>query len=184
MISFRPVRPEDKEQLRIWRNLPQIRRYMLTDHEISPEEHAAWFERILTDPKYRHWIIQCDGEDVGLLNLYDIAPVNRCCYWGFYVVGPNVRGKNVGMFAEYFVLQYVFEELRFEKLFCETIDFNRGVLRMHDAFGFAPEGRLAGHVMKDGEPHDVIRMAITREEWAKKRPQFEQVFRSKGLIEA
>lgn len=183
MISFRAVRLEDKQQLRIWRNLPQIRRFMLTDHEITAEEHAAWFERILDSPQHRHWIIQCEGKDVGLLNLYNIDTLNRCCSWGFYVAGPNVRGKNVGMFAEYFVLQYVFEELRFEKLCCETLDFNRGVLRMHEAFGFRTEGELVGHVMKD-ESKNVVRMAITREQWTQKRPQFEQIFRSNGLIEA
>jgi UDP-4-amino-4,6-dideoxy-N-acetyl-beta-L-altrosamine N-acetyltransferase len=182
MISFRAMQPEDKEMIRRWRNLPQIRRYMLTDHEIGPEEHAAWFAKVLGNPCYRHWIIVCDEEDVGLLNLYDLDSVNRRCYWGFYVAAGNVRGKNVGMFAEYFVLEYVFRELQLDQLCCETLDFNRAVLRMHEAFGFVKEGGLRRRVVKGGEAHDVICMAIRQSEWEKKRPEFERIFRAKGLI--
>jgi RimJ/RimL family protein N-acetyltransferase len=86
------------------------------------------------------------------------------------------------MFAEYFALQYVFHELQFDKLCCETLDFNRGVLRMHEAFGFVQEGRLRRHIVRDGATHDVICMGIFKSEWEEKRPQFERIFRSKGLI--
>jgi UDP-4-amino-4,6-dideoxy-N-acetyl-beta-L-altrosamine N-acetyltransferase len=182
MTSFRPLQREDKETIRLWRNLPHIRRYMLTDHVISPEEHAEWFERVFDNPRYRHWIIGCDGEEVGLLDLYDIDPGNRRCYWGFYVAGDNVRGKNVGMFAEYFVLQHVFHELQFNKLSCEVLDFNRGVLRLHQAFGFVQEGRLRRHIVRGEETHDVICLGILKSEWEAKRPEFERMFRSKGLI--
>jgi UDP-4-amino-4,6-dideoxy-N-acetyl-beta-L-altrosamine N-acetyltransferase len=182
MISLLPLQYEDKETIRLWRNLPQIRRCMLTDHVISPEEHAAWFERVFGNPRYRHWMIRCDEEDVGLLYLYDIDDRNRRCYWGFYVAGSSVRGKNVGMFAEYFVLQYVFQELQFDKLCCETLDFNRGVLRMHQWFGFVPEGRLRRHIVRNDTIHDVICMGILKDEWEQRRPQFERIFRSKGLI--
>ncbi len=182
MISFRPLQRQDKEKILEWRNLPHIRRYMLTDHVISSEEHAAWFDRVIGNPLYRHWIIRCDEEDAGLLNLYDIDAANRSCYWGFYVVGANVRGKSVGMFAEYFVLEYVFQELRLDQLCCETLDFNRGVLRMHQAFGFVQGGRPGRHVVRSDGTHSVICMRIGKSEWEKKRPEFERIFRSKGLI--
>ncbi len=182
MISFRKLQPEHKEKVRGWRNLPQIRRYMLTDHEISPEEHAAWFERVIDNPRYRHWIIRSNEEDVGLLNLYDVDFQNRRCYWGVYVAHSVDRGEHIGMFAEYFALECVFHELQLEKLCCETLAFNRGVLRMHQAFGFVEEGRLRRHIVKDGEAHDVVCMGILRSEWEAKKPQFEQMFRAKGLI--
>jgi UDP-4-amino-4,6-dideoxy-N-acetyl-beta-L-altrosamine N-acetyltransferase len=182
MITFRPLQREDRETIRLWRNLPQIRRCMLTDHVIGPEEHAAWFERVFDNPCHRHWIVRCEQEEAGLLNLYDIDIRNKRCYWGLYIVGNNVRGKSVGMFAEYFILQYVFEDLQFEKLCCETLDFNRGVLRMHQAFGFVEEGRLRRHILRSDGAHDVICLGIFRREWEVKRPQFEKIFRSKRLI--
>src|ERR1700722_17324178 len=182
MISFRPLAYEDKETIRRWRNLPQVRHYMFTDHIISPEEHAAWFDSIFDNPSYRYWIIRCDEEDVGLLNLYDIDTHNRRCQYGFYVIGPNVRGKTVGMFTEYFALQYIFAELRLHKVCCPVLAFNRGVLRMHEAFGFVQEGHLRSHIVRSDGTHDVICMGILKCEWEKRQPQFEKIFRSRGLI--
>jgi UDP-4-amino-4,6-dideoxy-N-acetyl-beta-L-altrosamine N-acetyltransferase len=182
MISFRPLRREDKEMVRQWRNLPHIRRYMLTDHVIGPDEHAAWFDRVFDNPRYRHWIIRCEKEDVGLLDLYNIDADTRTCYWGFYLAGSNLRGKNVGMFAEFFVLQYVFEQLQFSQLCCETMDFNRGVLRLHEAFGFIQQAGSRRQIVRGDGVHEVICLRILKSEWEQKRPQFERIFRTKGWI--
>ncbi|MBZ5653918.1 MAG: UDP-4-amino-4,6-dideoxy-N-acetyl-beta-L-altrosamine N-acetyltransferase [Acidobacteriia bacterium] len=165
-----------------WRNLPKVADYMYTDHVISPEEHAAWFARVLKDPAYKYWIIVSEGEDVGLVNLYDIDPVNRRCYWAFYVVSPNVRGKGVGTYAEYTVLNYVFDELKFEKLCCEVLSFNQGVVEMHRRFGFVQEGLFRKHILKRDAFHDVVCLAILKEEWETLRPQLEPRLRAKGVL--
>ena len=180
MTSLRDVRPDDMDMIREWRNLPKVADYMYTDHMISPEEHAAWFSRVLKDPTCRYWIIVCDGEDVGVSNLYEIDPMNRRCHWGFYVVGPNVRGKSVGSHVEYTVLNYVFDELKFEKLCCPVLSFNRGVIEMHRRFGFVQEGLLRKHIRKRGAFYDVVCLAILKEEWEALRPRFEQMLTQAG----
>ena len=94
---------------------------------------------------------------------------NRRCYWAFYIVSPNVRGKGVGTSAEYFVLRHVFDELNLNRLCCEVLDFNQGVVRMHKSFGFVEEGIFRKHVFKGDEPHDVICLAMLREDWEQKK---------------
>jgi UDP-4-amino-4,6-dideoxy-N-acetyl-beta-L-altrosamine N-acetyltransferase len=180
MITLRDVRPEDADTIREWRNLPKVADFMFTDHVIGPAEHAAWFSRVIKDPTCRYWIIACDGEDAGLANLYAIDQVNRRCYWGFYVVSPNVRGKSVGSHVEYSVLNYVFDELRLEKLCCENLSFNRGVIEMHRRFGFVQEGLFRKHVWKRGAFHDVVCLAILKEEWEALRPRFERMLAQPG----
>ena len=176
VTSLRDFRPDDMEMIRQWRNLPKVADYMYTDHVISPEEHAAWFARALNTPACKYWIIVCDGEDVGVANLSEIDRINRRCYWGFYVVSPNVGGKSVGMQAEYAVLNYVFDDLKFEKLCCEVLSFNRGVIEMHRRFGFVQEGLFRKHVWKRGALHDVVCLAILKEEWETLRPQWQRAF--------
>ena len=70
MIEIRDVQPEDRDKIRQWRNLPEVAKYMYTDHHITPMEHEEWFQRTLDDPTCRYWIIVCDGTDVGLVNIY------------------------------------------------------------------------------------------------------------------
>ena len=167
--------------IREWRNLPQVRHYMLTDHVISADEHHAWFERVFESPTCRYWVIRSDDQDVGLLYLYDIDEEHRSCYWGFYR-GDDTHGRNVGMFAEYFALQFAFQELMLEKVLCETLDFNRGVLRLHQSFGFVEDEQRRGHIRRDDGAHDVICMEISREVWESKQPEFEGIFRRRGLL--
>lgn len=176
-ILLRDVRPGDRDMMREWRNLPQVANYMFTDHQIGPEEHAAWFSRVLADASCKYWIVVCDHEDVGVANLRAIDPGNRRCHWGFYVVGENVRGKNVGGHVEYAVLNYVFDDLKFEKLCCECLAFNRGVIAMHRRFGFVEEGVFRRHIWKQGTFHDVVCLAILKEEWSAIRPRFDRMLR-------
>lgn len=169
--------------IREWRNLPKVSDYMYTDHAIGPEEHAAWFARILQDPSCKYWIIVCDGEDVGLVNLYNINHTHRRCYLGFYVASPNVRGKGVWSCAEYQVLKYVFDELKLQKLCCEVLSFNRAVIEIHRRFfGFVEEGVFRKHIMKKGAWQDVVHLAILKDEWDALRPKIEQRLRNKGIL--
>jgi UDP-4-amino-4,6-dideoxy-N-acetyl-beta-L-altrosamine N-acetyltransferase len=182
MISLRDVVPEDKDMIRNWRNLPEVRQYMYTDHEIGAEEHTQWFQGILRDPKRRYWVVMLDGEPVGLFNLADIDHHNKRCYWGFYVANVEARGRGVASFVEYAVMQYVFEELRFNKLCGEVLASNELSLGFHKSFGFVEEGHLRQHVIKGGKSVDVVVMGMLREEWEAQKPEIEARLKTRGLI--
>ena len=67
---------------------------MYTDHHISPEEHARWFETLDSDQQRKYWIIESNSVPVGLVNLYDIDQRNKRCSWAFYLgaeEGPGQR---------------------------------------------------------------------------------------------
>jgi UDP-4-amino-4,6-dideoxy-N-acetyl-beta-L-altrosamine N-acetyltransferase len=182
MIALRDLRPDDEPVLLRWRNLPEVARYMYSDHQITPAEHGEWFSSIPGDPKRRYWVIVCEGEDVGLVNLYDIDAANSRCFWAFYLASPSVRGKGVGSFVEYSILQHVFDEMGLDKLCCEVLGFNEPVVKMHARFGFQQEGLFRRHVVKNGEPMDVVRLAILSEDWQRMRQELAARLRGKGLL--
>jgi UDP-4-amino-4,6-dideoxy-N-acetyl-beta-L-altrosamine N-acetyltransferase len=182
VTSLREMTAGDEEQVREWRNLPEVAKYMYTDHVIGREEHATWFRKVMLDSSCKYWIIICDGEDVGVASLYSIDRRNLRCYWAFYLGSPNVRGKGVGSVVEYSVLRYVFDELKFNKLCAEVLGFNQPVVDMHKGFGFVQEGYFRKHVLKDGAMQDIFCIAMLREEWEAKKPGIEERLRAKGLL--
>jgi UDP-4-amino-4,6-dideoxy-N-acetyl-beta-L-altrosamine N-acetyltransferase len=182
LISLRDLTPNDRETIRHWRNDPEIRKHMYTDHEISPDEHRAWFSRILQDSTCKYWVIVCDAEDVGLVHVSNIDTRNRRCYWGFYAIGPKVRGKGVGGFAEFSVLCFVFDNLKMQKLCCEVLASNQAVINMHKKFGFAQEGVFRKHVLKGDGFADVVCLAMLQEEWHAKRAEIEPKLKARGVI--
>jgi UDP-4-amino-4,6-dideoxy-N-acetyl-beta-L-altrosamine N-acetyltransferase len=181
MFCLRDFRAEDQEMIRGWRNHPETAKYMYTDHEITPEEHEKWFEKVQRDASCRYWIIQNDGLDIGVLGIVQIDQHNQHCYWAFYL-DPDVRRKGAGSFAEISVLRYVFDELNLEKLCGEVLAFNEAVLAMHKRFGFIQEGVLRRHIFKQGQWHDVVTIGILREEWQAIRPEIESWLAAKGII--
>ena len=182
LVELREIEFKDKDKLREWRNIPEISKYMYSDQLITVEEHEKWFNKIINDKSTKYWIIVCDKEDVGLVNLYDIDNQNSRCYWAFYISSPNVRGKGVGSFVEYSVLNYVFDELDLNKLCCEVLGFNEPVLRMHKKFGFKEEGLFREHIIKNNKPHNVYCLAILRNEWNEIKPEIVKRLKKVNII--
>jgi UDP-4-amino-4,6-dideoxy-N-acetyl-beta-L-altrosamine N-acetyltransferase len=160
--------------IRGWRNLPEVHKYMFTDHQISPDEHDRWFRTVVNSPHNRYWIVVYDNEDIGLANIYDVDERNKRCYWGRYIAAPDLRGKGIGTYVEYWMLQYVFDMLQMNKLCTQVLAFNEVVLKMHKRFGFHQEGLLREHIFKGGQPYDVVALAMLRNEWEEKKSELKE----------
>lgn len=182
MIELRPVGPGDEDRLRTWRNDPDVGRYMYTTHEISADEHARWFERLLTLEDRVAWTILMDGDPVGAAFVSDIDKENSRAYWAFYLADPRTRGRGVGSAVEVLVLNHAFDALGLHKLCCEVLSFNQPVIAMHQKFGFQPQGVLREHYFRDGEWVDVHQLALWADDWATTRAGFEAKLRDRGLI--
>lgn len=177
----RPLRAEDRDQLRAWRNLPEIAQWMYSDHEISADEHARWFAGALADPGRRYWIIEAKGRPVGLANLYDIDPVLSRASWAYYLADPAARGQGVGAFVEYWVIEQVFGEMGLSKLWCEVLIGNAPVWKLHESFGFQREVTHRAHIRKNGVATDVLGLGLLAGDWAVRREASRERLRSRGF---
>jgi UDP-4-amino-4,6-dideoxy-N-acetyl-beta-L-altrosamine N-acetyltransferase len=169
-VDLRPLGLDDMVRVLVWRNLPEVATYMYTDHRITDAEHARWFAGAMNDVTKRYWIVELDGEPVGLANLYDVSTLQKRAYWAFYLADDRVRGKGVGAATERWVLRHVFLDLELDKLCCEVLASNDGVVKMHQRYGFRIDGVLRRHVIKAGERVDVVTMSLLRDEWTDRSP--------------
>jgi UDP-4-amino-4,6-dideoxy-N-acetyl-beta-L-altrosamine N-acetyltransferase len=180
-VSLRRVEAADSPRLLAWRNSPEVAAYMYTDHEISQAEHDAWFAAAMAAPDRRYWIIEADGEPTGLVNLARVDETSRRCDWAYYLGDAASRGKGLGAQVEYIVVRHVFDEMSLNKLWCEVLAENTGVIRLHERFAFVPEARYRQHVFKAGRFQDVVGLGLLRREWLLARPQIEANLRRLGI---
>lgn len=183
-VSLRPVVESDADRLFVWRNLPEVSRYMLVDRPIEPDEHRRWFGGILVDQTRRDWVIESEGSPVGLMSLTDIDVDNRRCSWGFYLASPQERGRGLGASAWFQALCVAFDELGIDKVCSEVLSTNTSVVALHESFGFRREAYLREHVRHADGPIDVISLALLRREWALCRGSIEARLRERGLLPA
>lgn len=166
-MSFllRPVVADDCAMMRNWRNDPSVSRYMYSDHRIDVDEHARWFDRMLSSKTMKYWVIVADERDVGIACVYDVNTEHRRAEWAFYLADTSVRGRGIGRYVEYYVVSYVFDVLELNKLCCEVFAWNEAVVRMHEGFGFVREAVFRQHIFKGGEFFDVVRFEMLRQDW-------------------
>ncbi|WP_148229296.1 UDP-4-amino-4,6-dideoxy-N-acetyl-beta-L-altrosamine N-acetyltransferase [Oceanithermus profundus] len=181
-VRLRPVQQQDSELLRAWRNQPEVSKYMYSDHYISKQEHDAWFQRAISDPSRRMWIILFSEVPVGLASMYGISEAHRHAEWAFYLADPGVRGKGVGGFVEYYILKHAFEELNLHKLSCEVLSTNQPVINMHIKYGFKIEGVFREHIRKGDNYIDVVRLAILEQEWREIEREIQEKLRKRGML--
>jgi UDP-4-amino-4,6-dideoxy-N-acetyl-beta-L-altrosamine N-acetyltransferase len=140
---------------------------MYTNHEITKEEHLSWFERTSKDNTKRYFIFELNSRPCGVIGFVDINIQSKSSSWAFYSGDTSIRG--IGSLMEIAALDYAFNEMKLEKLYCEVLEFNDAVIKFHKKHGFQQEGIFKKHHFSDGRFWDVHRLAIFKNDWTKCR---------------
>lgn len=152
----------DLEQVLEWRNHPDVRKYMYTQHEITLEEHTRWFSRACKDSKISLKVLEINGDPVGFVNIKQIS-TGKIAEWSFHV-SPNAK-KGTGYLLCSLALDYIFQELKMEKLNGEVISFNKKSIALHEKLGFRQEGVQINNYYRNGRYYDVYLFGITAADW-------------------
>ncbi len=164
-VALRRVEDADRARLLQWRNSADVAPYMYSDHQITPAEHDRWFNGLMADENRPYWVIVLNDEPVGLANFANIDSKNRRCSWAYYLASPSVRGLGLGSFVEFWMIEYAFNVLKMDKLWCEVLQSNEAVWKLHLAHGFQQEALFRAHVIKAGAPADVVGLGLLASDW-------------------
>jgi UDP-4-amino-4,6-dideoxy-N-acetyl-beta-L-altrosamine N-acetyltransferase len=137
---------------------------MLTNHQITKEEHQRWIEKLKTQNTAKAWIIRYNGKPVGLVSLPHIDYTKKTAEWGFYIADETARGKGIGSVALYQLMDYVFEKLHFNTMTTFVLEHNPVAIYMYEKFGFKRDEKGTQQLNRDGRTIAVYRMVITRDE--------------------
>lgn len=178
MITLRDLVESDRDRLLTWRNLPEVRRWMYTDHVIERDEHDAWFDSVIVDPSRRYWVICIDQVPVGTINVVDACAGSCNSEFGMYVAEPEARGSGVGMAALFLAFECAFGELGIEFLNSEAIATNDAALGLYERIGMR---RLAA-VPREPRAIEVVCFGISRDEWFEIRSNVKRELIKRGLL--
>jgi len=185
MIELRDLRDEDEAILFQWRSEPEVDRWMSDADLPSHEAHAAWFQALRSDPDMRGWMITRAGAPMGLLTLTGLTSHHRRASWNWFLGSAEARGRGVGPGGPGSgSRQGLVRRLGLHKVFAEVMADNDAALKAQAAAGFRREGYLRGHVLKDGQPRDVVLLGILASEWAELRDDARRALSEAHLIAA
>lgn len=162
--------------------LNRYRAALYSDAEVTVASHRAFLAAPERQSEYL-WIIQRNENPVGMVSVYHVDPIHRKCEWGRYLVDDSGRG--IGRVVELMVLDWVFDCLGMNKLYCEVLTSNPRVIDLHVGYGFCFEALYRDHIFKDGRFRDAIGLAIRSEIWRAIRHRYHEKYGSeRGRVQA
>ena len=164
-IVLKELTIDEIELVRTWRNSKEVAPYMYNENYITQEQQVKWFEKISSETNLKYWIIEFEGKKLGLASITGIDKTLSSCYWAFYLGDLSVRGTGIGAKVEYNVIEFVFNDLKLNKLRCEVFVSNDKVIKMHEKFGFRREAYYREHCVKDNQKLDVVGLALLEADW-------------------
>lgn len=163
-----PARPEHIPAYLSWRREATMRRFNPLSH--APDEEVA--AHLLacghdladrTKDEYR-WIVELRGYPIGSVGAKNISRSMRYAEIG-YGIAEDYHGRGLGTRAVALLVDRLFGETDFYRLFALISVENIASLRLVERLGFVREGRLREHYEIQGRRVDEIFIGLLRHEW-------------------
>lgn len=104
-------------------------------------------------------------EYIGGCGIKDADAKNRTCSIGVFIGEKNLWGKGYGTDALETLISFIFNELNFEKIKLSVYSFNDRAIKCYTSLGFTVEGTLEREIFREGKYHNIILMAMFREDY-------------------
>ncbi|NQV83551.1 MAG: GNAT family N-acetyltransferase [Rhodospirillales bacterium] len=160
------------DDLHEYSSMPVFFEFMELIESRSREETETYYQKLVRRsqaPTGHYWMIRHKGDDkvIGTFGVLDIDTRKGSCEIG-YGVSPQYWGK--GYFKEVLrmVLEYLFDEAGFHRVWAKTQDDNAASINSLKSLGFKHEGTLRDFYLseKNGVRNDAVVLAILRPEFS------------------
>ncbi len=105
------------------------------------------------------------GQLIGMCDLTVDYWAHREAWAAIGLGDRDYWGKGYGTDAMRLLLRYAFQELNLWRVSLGVFGYNTRALRSYEKCGFVVEGALRQRLRRDGQWHDMVIMAVLREEW-------------------
>lgn len=135
-ITLKSLSLADIEQVRQWRNAPEIAGNMEYTSYITAEQQLAWFEKIRIKEDCHFFIIKITDKPIGLAHISDVNLVEKSAQVGLFIGELNYVGTGVAVAASNLLLQFAFENLALKQLYAKVKNQNTPAINYNAFLGF------------------------------------------------
>jgi len=168
LVTLRAFERDDAERYRRWVNDPEIGAFIDRGQPVTPEEHARWYEALVSAESNRVFAVDdAGGTFVGLVWLYGIHRRHRRAEVRIVIGERKAWGTGVGTEALRRVSDIAFDTLGLEKLWADVLVTNPRAVASFEKAGFVREGLLRGDRAAASGRVDVVRLGRLRGEQAR-----------------
>lgn len=159
-VKLRPILKTDLKNLNNWKNDEEVYKYLGGGfNPISIDQHEKWIDNLITiDNQNKRFIIEYDGDSVGMIGLYSINNIYQNCEIGIYIGNRDYQGKGIAKTSIELIESYAKKYLNIKKIKCFAVVENIKAIKIWEKSGYKKVGILKDERFIDGEFKDVMIM--------------------------
>jgi UDP-4-amino-4,6-dideoxy-N-acetyl-beta-L-altrosamine N-acetyltransferase len=172
LIYLRKLEDSDLERTWHWVNRPDIYTTIGILAPVSMTAQRRWFDELdRSKSKIVFAICLRDGDrHVGNVSLDQIDYRHRNARLAIFIAEPGLRGQGIGTRAMRLLIEYAFNLINLNRLYCKTTAGNPAVIEFYEKLGFKIEGCLRKHEYIAGQYVDKIILGLVRTHSETDRP--------------
>ncbi|EIM0413532.1 spermidine N1-acetyltransferase [Listeria monocytogenes] len=163
-LKLRPLEREDLKFVHRLNNDAKIMSYWFEEPYEAFVELQELYDKHIHDQSERRFILELDGQMVGLVELMEIDYIHRRAEFQI-IIDPKFQGHGYAVSATKLAMKYAFHVLNMHKLFLVVDKVNEKAIHVYEKVGFIREGELIDEFFVDGTYHDAIRMCIFQHQY-------------------
>ncbi|EEP1627687.1 spermidine N1-acetyltransferase [Listeria monocytogenes] len=163
-LKLRPLEREDLKFVHRLNNDAKIMSYWFEEPYEAFVELQELYDKHIHDQSERRFILEVDGQMVGLVELMEIDYIHRRAEFQI-IIDPKFQGHGYAVSATKLAMKYAFHVLNLHKLYLVVDKVNEKAIHVYEKVGFIREGELIDEFFVDGTYHDAIRMCIFQHQY-------------------
>ncbi|WP_271398992.1 spermidine N1-acetyltransferase [Salinicoccus roseus] len=162
-MKIRALESEDLHFVHELNNEYSIMSYWFEEPYESYGELRHLYDKHLLNESERRFIIEDDGERVGIVELMEINFIHRHCEIQI-IVAPSHEGRGYAKFAFNEGVDYAFKILNLHKVYLLVDTQNEKAIQIYKKHGFSIEGELKEHFYTNGQYHNAYMMGLLKKD--------------------
>ena len=163
-VKLRPLEREDLRFVHQLDNNASVMRYWFEEPYEAFVELSDLYDKHIHDQSERRFVVECDGEKAGLVELVEINHVHRRAEFQI-IISPDYQGKGLATRAAKLAMHYGFTVLNLYKLYLIVDKENEKAIHIYRKLGFMVEGELIHEFFINGQYRNTIRMCIFQQQY-------------------
>ncbi|OFI06000.1 putative ribosomal N-acetyltransferase YdaF [Clostridium acetireducens DSM 10703] len=168
-IRLTAIEKQDINEFTKWYNNTEFMRYydVISAAPKSSEDVLEMIEDVRKSTDKYIFAIRTikNNKFIGVTGFENILWNNRNALIYIGIGNENYRGQGIGEEALYLTMEFGFEELNFNRIYLNVLEYNTKAISLYEKLGFIKEGTHREFIIRDGKKYDMYLYGILKHEW-------------------
>jgi RimJ/RimL family protein N-acetyltransferase len=169
-VYLRPPHRADAGVITSWFNNQDVLRTILRYQPMTVHAEEEWIDSITRSDKDLVLVIATKSDDqlVGITGLHAIDWQSRHASFGILIGETAHWGRGYGRQATQLLVDHAFLTLNLNRVALQVLAHHERGRQLYHRVGFVEEGVLRQQLFREGQYHDLVAMALLRDDWERR----------------